>query len=98
MPMKNFEKKWRLCAARARQAPARSESPPPGFVTRVLWQPSPAMETSLEALWEQLAMRWLGAVAGVLVVCAALELPNLRPDPVLKPGIEDTITQLVWKL
>jgi hypothetical protein len=52
----------------------------------------------LEALWERLALRWLAAVAGVLVVCATFELPSLRSDSVLKPGIEDTVSQLVWKL
>jgi hypothetical protein len=56
------------------------------------------MEMALEALWERLAMRWLAGVAAVLVVCAALELPNLRAAPLLKPGIENTVTQLAWKL
>ncbi len=96
--MNDFDKRWQTCAARARQAPARSESPPPGFAMRVLGRKPSAMEMALEALWERLAMRWLAGVAAVLVVCAALELPNLRAAPLLKPGIENTVTQLAWKL
>mgnify|MGYP003549342781 CR=1 FL=1 len=38
-----------------------------------------------------------GAVA-VLLVCAAVELPHFRNTQPLKPGIENTVAQLVWSL
>jgi hypothetical protein len=96
--MSDFEERWRICAARARQAPACSERPPLGFAWRVLSQDVPATELGLEALWERLAMRWLAGAAGVLLVCAVIELPKLHAAPLLKPGIENTVAQLVWKL
>jgi len=96
--MKDFDKKWQICVAKARQAAARSESPPLGFARRVLGQELPPMEKGLEAIWERLAMRLLAGVAGVLIVCAVLEVPNLRAGPLLKPGIENTVSQVVWKL
>jgi len=96
--MKELERRWQLCAARARLAPARSETVPLGFAARVLARGLPATDAGLEAIWERLAIRWLAALVGVLVICAALELPNLHGAPVLKPGIENTVSQLVWKL
>jgi hypothetical protein len=96
--MSDFEERWQVCALRARQAPARSESPPLGFTARVLGRRLPAMEMGLEVIWERLAMRWLAGVAGVLLVCAVIELPNLGAAPLLKPGIENTVAQLAWKL
>jgi hypothetical protein len=65
---------------------------------RVLSQKRPTMENGLEVVWERLAMRLMAAMAGVLLVCAALDLPNLRAAPWLKPGIENTVCQVVWKL
>jgi hypothetical protein len=96
--MKDFDKKWQICVAKARQAPARSESPPLGFATRVLGQKRSTMEKGFEVIWERLALRLLAGVAVVLMVCAVLDLPNLRAAPLLKPGIENTVCQLVWKL
>ena len=98
MCMKEFDKRWQICLAKARQMTAPSAIPPLGFARRVLSQNRPTMERGLEVVWERLAMRLLAGVAVVLLVCAALDLPNLRAAPWLKPGIENTVCQVVWKL
>ena len=96
--MQNFDKQWQTVAGRARQAPSRDEGVPFGFARRVValgWQ-SPA--PGLEVLWMRLALRVLAGAVGVLIVCAALELPHFRDARPLEPGVENTVAQIVWAL
>ena len=96
--MQNFDKQWQTVAGRARQAPARDEVAPLGFGRRAValgWQPQ---ALGWEALWVRLALRVLAGAVGVLIVCAALELPHLRDARPLEPGLENTVAQIVWVL
>jgi hypothetical protein len=52
----------------------------------------------LEIAWQQLTVRSLCLIGAVLIICAILELPHFRDRKPLEPGIEDTVTQLVWRL
>jgi hypothetical protein len=98
--MTDFDLKWKQCAARAKEAPARGESAPFGFPARVV---ALARERStgpapIEAVWLRLTLRSLGLVGAILVVCAIIELPHLHDRKPLNPEIEDTVAQLVWTL
>ena len=96
--MQNFDKQWQTVAGRARQAPGRDEAAPLGFARRAValgWQPQ---ALGWEALWVRLTLRVLAGAVGVLIVCAALELPHLRDARPLEPGLENTVAQIVWVL
>lgn len=96
--MKDFDTKWQAAAARARQAPRRDEQLPFGFATRV---PARAIQPEMmpaEFAWDRVLARLLAGAVAVLVVCGAMELPHLRDAQPLKPGIENTVAQLVWSL
>ena len=96
--MNEFERKWQICAAQARQAPAVSEAPPLGVATRAAACCMTSKVSEVAQIWERLALRWLAGVAALLVVCVVVEAPHLRSAPVFQPGLENTISQLVWKL
>ena len=40
----------------------------------------------------------LGMIAAILLICAVLEMPHLRDQKPLEPGIENTVAQLVWSI
>ena len=96
--MKNFDTRWQACAARARQATPRDEEAPFGFAARVVAQGLRPQSPAPDAAWERLAMRLLAGTVGLLVVCAVLEMPHLRNQQPLDPGVENTVAQLVWSL
>ncbi len=96
--MQRFDQQWQKVVARARQVPDRDEEAPFGFAGRVValgWQPQ---APGPEVLWVRLALRVLAGAVGVLIVCAALELPHLRDARPLEPGLENTVAQIVWAL
>jgi hypothetical protein len=96
--MNDFDKQWQTVAGHARQAPGRDETAPFGFARRTValgWQP-PAPGS--EVLWVRLTLRALAGAVGVLIVCAALELPHFRDTRPLEPGLENTVAQIVWAL
>jgi hypothetical protein len=96
--MQQFNRQWHRVAARARQAPKRDEEAPFGFARRVAALGWPPQSPGLEALWVRLALRMLAGAVGVLIVCAAVELPHLRDARPLEPGLENTVAQIVWAL
>ncbi len=96
--MQDFDKHWQTVARRARQAPGRDEGAPLGFARRAValgWQPQ---APGLEVLWMRLTLRVLAGAVGVLLICAALELPHFRDARPLDPGLENTVAQIVWAL
>ena len=96
--MQNFDKQWQTVAGHARQAPGRDKTAPFGFARRAValgWQsPTPGPEI----LWMRLTLRALAGAVGVLILCAALELPHFRDARPLEPGLETTVAQIVWAL
>jgi len=98
--MNNFDRHWQSYTERARHAPARDETAPLGFATRVLARlgPVPAPVGSLEQVWQRLTWRSLAVVGLLLALCAVLELPHLRHPQPLDPGIENAVAQLLWVL
>ncbi len=96
--MNDFDTKWQACAARARQTPPRDEQPPFGFATRVVAQAMPPGAAPMDFAWDRVLARLLAGAVAVLLVCAAVELPHFRNTQPLKPGIENTVAQLVWSL
>ena len=96
--MKNFDTQWRACAARARQAPPRADAAPFGFAARVVARDFLPETAPPGVLWERLAVRLLAGAVGLLVLCAAIELPHLRDARPLEPGVENTVAQVVWTL
>lgn len=96
--MNDFDNQWQRCVARARKATPRDDAAPFGFATRVLAARHALAEPALERAWERLALSWLACVVAGLAVCAALELPHLRDSHPLKPGVENTVAQLLWRL
>lgn len=96
--MQNFDTQWQTVVGRARQTPRRDEVAPLGFAHRVValgWQPQALV---WDGLWLRLTLRVLAGAVGVLIVCAALELPHLRDACPLEPGLENTVAQIVWVL
>lgn len=96
--MKDFDTKWQVCAARARQVERRDEPAPFGFASRVAARAFTPVTIPTEFAWSRLAARWLAGAVAVLVVCAAVELPHFRNAQPLEPGIENAVAQLVWSL
>jgi hypothetical protein len=96
--MNDFDAKWLTCAARARQADARDETPPIGFATRVLALAREQSPSSPARPWEQLTLASLVGVVMVLTICAVFEIPHFRKAQLLEPGIENSVAQLVWSL
>jgi len=96
--MNDFETKWQKCAARARQMPAADEVAPCGFAARVTALARRPEAPSLDDVWQGLTLRLLAGAVGLLLVCAAMELPHLGQPRVLEPGIENTVAKLVWSL
>jgi len=96
--MKDFDTKWQACAARARSATRRDEQSPFGFAARVVAQADHLGATPAEFAWDRLAVKGLAGAVAVLAVCAAVELPHFRDPQPLKPGVENTVAQLVWSL
>jgi hypothetical protein len=96
--MKNFDAKWQSCAALARQTPPRDESVPAGFTSRVVARAAASDLNPLTEVWQALVVRLLAGSVGLLLICAAIELPHLRETKPLEPGIENAVAQLVWSL
>ncbi len=96
--MQRFDEQWQKVVARARQAPGRDEEMPFGFAARVVALGRQQQVPGPEALWLRLALRVLAGAVGVLIVCAALELPHMRDARQLDPGLENTVAQIVWVL
>jgi hypothetical protein len=96
--MKNFESKWRTCAARARQAEPPEQNAPTGFSTRVAALALTSPPLSLEAVWERLALRLLAGAVALLIICTALEAPRIRASSLLDSGVENSLTQVIWSL
>lgn len=96
--MNDFDTKWQAGAARARQATRRDEQMPFGFATRVTALATQPGTTPVAFAWERAMARLLAGAVAVLLVCAAVELPHFRDAQPLKPGIENTVAQLVWSL
>ena len=96
--MKHFEEHWQLVTERARQAPRHEEQATPGSAARLVmlgWEPE---VPGLEVLWVRLALRSLAGAVGVLIICAALELPHFRDPRPLCPPVENTVARLVYSL
>ena len=96
--MKDFDTKWQASAARARRASRRDDEMPFGFATRVMALDGQREAAPLEIAWDRVLTRLLAVAVGVLIACSAMELPHLRDTQPMKPGIENTVAQLVWSL
>jgi hypothetical protein len=96
--MKDFDTKWQACAARARQASARDDQAPLGFAGRVVARAARPEMPAVVQVCQRLVVRLLAGAVVVLILCASLEVPHLRDQHPLKPGIENTVAQLVWSL
>jgi hypothetical protein len=96
--MKDFDTKWRACAAQARSAARWDESAPFGFAQRVAARALDAAALPVEFAWDRHMLRWLAGSVAVLVLCALLEVPHWRDARPLEPGIENAVAQLVWSL
>ena len=96
--MNDFDTKWQAGVARARQSPRRDEQMPVGFVTRVVAQAMPPGAAPVDFAWDRALARLLAGAVAILLLCAAVELPHFRNPQPLKPGIENTVAQLVWSL
>lgn len=99
--MNDFQKRWRALAGEAaREAPGPAVAPA-GFahrVARLAMRRSGAVGRIDPDLWFRLGARSLAGALAVLVLMMLLELPHWRSRPVLEPGIENTVAQLVWSL
>lgn len=93
--MNEFERRWKLAAAAARQSDPETPAPY-GFATRVIarWQSTPA--PSLTMIWQRLAWRVLGGVAMVLAAMLAVETAISPQDDPLMPAVGDTVSDLFW--
>lgn len=98
--MNEFDQRWQELTARARRvpSPADDDTAPAGFATRVLaHRPTPAAGGA-EDLW----LRWLRpslvTMAALAVVLTGLEVRASRAPALPRPGIENTVAQVLWKL
>ncbi len=97
--MNDFESRWKMGLAAARQAsPAPSADAPLGFATRVvaLWQAHP--EPSLAMLWQWLALRVLGVMTLILLTLAAYGALSSTSEASLEPPVENAVGDSLWLL
>ncbi len=98
--MNDFDQRWQTLATRARAAVSRpaGDPAPAGFATRVLARARPGPGPGGEDLW----LRWVRPALAVMTVCGmvvlALEVRAGRPGTLGRPGVENTVAQLLWKL
>lgn len=98
--MNEFDQRWQELTDRARRVPSASDdnTAPAGFATRVLaHRPTPS-GWGTEDLW----LRWLrpslATMAALAVVLTGLEVRASRAPALARPGIENAVAQVLWKL
>lgn len=99
--MSDFQTRWRALAREAARDVSSPVVAPPGFASRVVrlaMNRSGALGPAAPDLWFRLGARSLAGALAVLVLMVLLELPHWRSRPVLEPGIENAVAQLVWSL
>lgn len=98
--MSEFDRRWQELAGKARNGPAaRADDPaPPGFATRVLARRPERAGPATEDLW----LRWLrpslATMATIAVVLTGLEVRASRAPVLARPGIENAVAQVLWRL
>jgi hypothetical protein len=96
--MDEFDRRWRECAARARNARWPEEDVPPGFAGAVLARRRAGTAPSAALAWERCSLRALAAVILILIVCVAVDARLSRKENALVPHVEDTIAKMFWML
>ena len=96
--MKDFDAKWQVSVARAREARVPETGVPFGFASRVAARGIAQPPLGLEVVFERLTVQLLTGALGFLAICAVLEVPHLRDAKPLQPGVENTVAQILWSL
>ena len=99
MTENEFERRWKSgIKAACRATPPQPEGARFGFASRVVaqWQTLP--EPSISMLWQQLALRVLGAMALILVVVAAFGALSENGESPLHPPVENAVADSLWLL
>ncbi len=97
--MNAFDSRWREMTHRARGArPELPDEPPLGFACRIRARAADASTASVEDLWVRFSLRSLIAVGSAFLILGALEYRSAPPSPLLYPGVENTVAQLLGTL
>ncbi len=95
--MNEFERRWEIGAAEVRKAtPVEAAQPPFGFATRVAaqWQAERKPGPSALSIWETFSRRTLVGLAVVLLFTVLLSWPAEGQNGIVRPPLEDTVTEL----
>ena len=102
--MNAFDRRWQQCVRKAREAlPNACPAPPQpegGWLTiRPPLAPSPDPEVvELQQWWSWYGARSLVAASVVLVACLIVVARDRSQAPTLRPGVEDAVAEVLWRL
>ena len=95
--MNEFDKRWKILAARARAAAVPEIKMPPALAARLVAQWRVPSAPPVSAVWLRLGLRALAGAAALLVLCAVMELRAARGSQgITAPHVEDTVAQAFW--
>jgi len=99
--MDEFDRRWRECAARAREARGPEAGAPPGFAGAVITRreagAAPAAPPAALA-WERYSLRAAAAAVLILIACAVADARLARHENAFVPHVEDTVAKVFWML
>ncbi len=99
--MSRFDRRWRECVRRARQASPRPLPEPPADLTRLVRRGSVVSGTDdpeLTEWWRWYGSRGLAVATAILVGCVAFVIRDGSEAPSLRPGVEDAVAEVLWRL
>lgn len=100
--MKRFDQRWQECVRVARLAAPRPFAEPPlhraATLGRTLRSVEPSPEPDPVDWWRWYGTRGLAVASVVLLACLFLGLRDRREGPSLRPGVEDAVAEVLWRL
>ncbi len=101
--MSRFDQRWRCCLQVARRASPRPLPEPPtdlAETARRLGAGSGPGQDDWELIdwWRWYGTRGLAVATAILVSCVLVVIGDGREAPSLRPGVEDAVAEVLWRL
>jgi hypothetical protein len=100
--MKPFDRRWEDCVRVARRATPRPCAEPPLHLApalrRALRSAEPGPEPEPVDWWRWYGTRGLAVASVLFVACLFFGMRDRRDAPSLRPGVEDAVAEVLWRL